>query len=97
MQKVGNDTWEIEIPNGTYDIDIVFGDPDYTDQTNHVMLEGVLLADPDGEDNFDEHFDVTVVVTDGKLTVAPNLTSPYIADNAKICYIDIKTYIPSSP
>ncbi|RKY05796.1 MAG: hypothetical protein DRP65_12625, partial [Planctomycetota bacterium] len=94
MQKVGNDTWEIEIPNGTYDIDIVFGDPGYSDQINHVMLEDVLLVDPDGQDNFDEHFGITVVVSDGRLTVTPNLAAPNIGVNSKICFIDINAYVP---
>ncbi|RKY10080.1 MAG: hypothetical protein DRP66_00630 [Planctomycetota bacterium] len=91
MQKDSeNHTWEIEIPNGAYDIVVVFGDPGNTDQTNHVKIEGVLLQDPDGEDNFDVHA-VTVTVSDGKLTLSPNLSSPNIADNAKVCYIDIAT------
>jgi len=96
MQKSGDDTWEIAVPNGTYDVDVVFGDPDYADQVNHMNVEGVLLNDPDGEDNFDEHFDVRVIVSDGKLTVAPNLSSPNIAVNAKICYLDINSYIAAN-
>ncbi|RLB79228.1 MAG: hypothetical protein DRH17_14110, partial [Deltaproteobacteria bacterium] len=91
LQKSGaSHTWEIEIDNGTYDIDVVFGDPGYTDQVNHMNVEGVLLNDPDGQDNFDEHFGVTVVVSDGRLTVSHQGS----AVNSKICYIDIYAYIP---
>jgi len=90
LQKVGDDTWEIGIPNGTYDVDVVFGDPDYADQTNDMNVEGVMLDDPDGQDNFDEYFGLSVVVGDGRLTISPQGS----AVNSKICYIDI--YIAES-
>jgi hypothetical protein len=92
LQKVGTDTWEIELPNGTYDIDVVFGDPDFADQINDMNVEGVLLDDPDGQDNFDEHFGVSVVVSDGRLTISPQGS----AVNSKICYIDINSYIAAN-
>ena len=44
-------TWEIEVPNGSYRVDVVFGDPSNTDQVNDVRLEDVTLLDPDGADN----------------------------------------------
>ncbi|RKY05295.1 MAG: hypothetical protein DRP66_10695, partial [Planctomycetota bacterium] len=52
---------------------------------NDVSIEGVLLDDPDGGDNFDEYFGISVTVTDGKLTISPQGS----AENAKACYIDI--------
>jgi hypothetical protein len=60
------------------------GDADYTDQTNYVQVEDMILADPDGQDNFDE-YTTTVVVTDGKLTLQPTAQSV----NAKVCFINI--------
>jgi len=92
MQKVGrsasrkgSSTWEIEVPNGTYNVDLVMGDPEYTDAINNVLIEGVALNDPDGFDNFDRYSDVTVLVMDGRLTVRPGID----ADNAKVCFIKI--------
>lgn len=92
MQKIGKrrtnnekTVWEIEVPNGIYRVDLVMGDPQYTDAINNVLIEGVVLDDPDGEDNFDRYSDVTVIVTDGRLTVKPAID----ADNAKLCFIKI--------
>ena len=42
--------WEIELENGDYDIYLVCGDPDNTDQTNTMDVEGVILTDPDGQE-----------------------------------------------
>ena len=44
FQKSGTDSWEIELPNGTYDVDVVFGDPGYTDQVNDMNVEGIMLC-----------------------------------------------------
>jgi len=85
FQKGGSSYWEIEIPNGSYRVDVVFGDPSHTDQVNNLQLENVTLQDPDGGDNFDEHLGVIVSVADGRLTVSPTAG----ADNAKIAFIDI--------
>ena len=66
--------WEIEVPNGTYNLYFVCGDPSYTDQTNNIDVEGTFLEDPDGPVgtgfDFDE-FEVTVEVNDGRLTIQP--------------------------
>jgi hypothetical protein len=82
--------WEIEVPNGTYDLFIVCGDPSYTDQTDNIDVEGILLEDPDdqaGTDfDFDE-FNVTVEVSDGRLTIQPGAGE----DNSKICFVDIES------
>ena len=77
--------WEIAVPNGTYKVNLVLGDSRYVDQVNNVMLEGVVLNDPDGEDHFDMYYDVTVEVTDGRLTLkqAPG------GHNVKLCFIEI--------
>jgi hypothetical protein len=91
LQQAGGDKiWEIELPNGTYNLFLVCGDPSYTDQTNNFDVEGVLLDDPDdqaGTDfDFDE-FNVTVELTDGRLTIQPAPGS----DNCKICFVDIES------
>lgn len=85
MQKQSDETWEIEVPNGTYDLFLVCGDGSNTDQTNDIDVEGQIFNDPDGEDNFDEFTITGVTVSDGKLTIKPAAG----ADNAKICFVDI--------
>ena len=91
LQQAGGDKiWEIEVPNGTYNLFLVCGDPSYTDQTNNFDVEGVLLEDPDGQAgtgfDFDE-FNVTVEVSDGRLTIQPGTG----AQNCKICFVDIES------
>lgn len=90
FQKEAALTWEIAVPNGTYDVFLVAGDPSYTDQVNTLSIEGVVVTDPDGMDNFDE-YSVQVVVSDGQLTVVPAAG----ASNAKICFIDISAGGPA--
>ena len=77
-------TWEIEIENGEYGIFIVGGDSNHTDQVNNFDIEGVIVEDPDGQDNFDE-YEVTVTVADGRLTIM----SAEGHSNAKIMFVDI--------
>jgi len=90
-------TWEIALTNGTYTIDLYCGDHGFFDQTNSVSVEGVALTDPDGQidtlvvGDFDEWLEVYVAVSDGKLTIT---AAEPPADNAKIQFIDINTYIP---
>jgi hypothetical protein len=65
-----NSTWEIELPNGFYDIFLVCGDAYYDDHVSTVSVEGKILEDPDGRSNFDE-YNLTVLVKDGRLTLKP--------------------------
>jgi len=78
----GSSSWEIALPNGTYD---VYG---YKDQTNSYIVEGVEILDPTPYppgNNFDE-YDVTVNVTDGRLTIDPVDGVGYV----KICFLHIE-------
>ncbi len=84
IQKNTNRIWEIALPNGEYALEIACGDPSYTDQINTLDVEGNLVVDPDGEDNFD-FYQLTVNVSDGHLT----LTQGTGGSNAKICYLHI--------
>ena len=89
LQQSGDRIWEIELPNGTYDIHLVCGDPSYTDQTNTFDVEGVVVEDPDGQAGTDfdfDEFNLTVELTDGRLTIQPAAGS----DNAKICFVEIE-------
>ena len=85
MHKGSSKTWELEIPNGSYVVEILMGDPSHTDQVNNVLIEGTSVVDPDGQDNFDLHTGINVTVTDGKLTI----TEAAGAYNTKLCYINI--------
>ncbi len=85
-----NYVWEIELPNGNYDVSITGGDPDWDNSfIEFVAEEGtaneVILAsgDPSGV-NFISG-SATVTVSDGRLTISngPN------AVNNKINYVDI--------
>ncbi len=89
FQKGEAAVWEIVLPNGTYSLHIVCGDPSNTDQTNSLDVEGVIVPDPTGAvGNWDE-YDVTVTVTDGRLTIKPALGVENPGVNAKISFIDI--------
>jgi hypothetical protein len=88
LQKGAAAVWEIEVPNGNYNIFLVCGDPGYTDQLNNMDVEGVIAVDPDGMAgagfDFDE-WELIVTVADGRLTIQTAAD----AGNAKICFVDI--------
>jgi len=89
LQKGTPAIWEIELENGVYDLFLVGGDSNHTDQTNHFLVEGMRVEDPDGQDNFDE-WELTVTVEDGRLTI----TADEDASNSKIMFVDIVLAIP---
>jgi len=45
MWNTGLGSWEIELPNATYDVYIVGGDPDYFDSTQSYIVEGIEVLD----------------------------------------------------
>ena len=85
MHKGSSKTWELEIPNGSYVVEIMMGDPSHKDQVNNILIEGTSVVDPDGQDNFDLHTGIRVTVSDGKLTIV----EAGGAYNTKLCYINI--------
>lgn len=84
LEKSGDRTWEMQVPNGTYQVEIGFGDPSYTNQVNTMLIEGETLVDADGQDNYDV-FTGNVEVTDGKFTLRPTEGS----SNSKVNYIHL--------
>jgi len=62
--------WEIAVPNGTYDVTLVAGDPQYFDSTHKINLEGSLFINKavSSSDPFAEQTG-SVTVSDGKLRV----------------------------
>jgi hypothetical protein len=70
MQEGAARTWGIELPTGGYRVFVACGDAAYNDQINTIDVEGTILTDPDGRDNYDE-YNATVTVVDGRLTIKP--------------------------
>src|SRR5688572_10618223 len=44
-QLFGTRTWEVAVPNGSYSVRIVGGDPSYTDSTIRLAAENTIVAD----------------------------------------------------
>ncbi len=90
MQKPSdpNAVWEIAVPNGTYQVRVVSGDPGgATDAVYKINVEGVLAVNSGGVPAAGQFFTgtVTVTVSDGRLTVS-NAAG---AQNNKINFIEI--------
>jgi hypothetical protein len=84
--------WEIAVPNGAYEVDLVAGDPAYFDSIFRIAVEGVLVIDgrPISEVRWLTG-SARVQVNDGRLTI----TSATGADNNKLNAISI-TAVPTS-
>ena len=80
-----NAVWEIALPNGTYAVRIVVGDPNFVDVVAKLTVEGALVING-STSNANRWFEVAVKipVNDGRLTIG-NLAGSY----NKICFIDI--------
>ncbi|MDX2108893.1 MAG: glycoside hydrolase family 16 protein [Verrucomicrobiota bacterium] len=86
MQKSGNATWEIAVPNGNYSVTAVMGDASYVDSIYHLTAEGQLLLN--ATPTYGKRWVVgtaTVTVSDGRLTLATGTS----AVNAKLCFVNI--------
>jgi hypothetical protein len=93
LTHMGNAVWEIALPNGTYTVHVVVGDPSYTDVVSRLTLEGVLaLSGATSSSNRWLEATVSVSVNDGRLTVG-NQVGSY----NKISYIDITPTGPPTP
>jgi hypothetical protein len=88
LQKPDNPNafWELAVPNGTYSVRLVAGDPGNFDSVYRVLVEGVLAIDgtPTGSTLWFEGT-VPVLVADGRLTVS-NAAG---GSNNKINFIDV--------
>jgi len=94
LKPLAGDTagvWELALPNGTYPVIVVCGDPLSTLQTNHMTIEGTAVTDPDPsasagytQGDFDGYA-VTVTVSDGKLTI----TTGTGAADPKLCFVEV--------
>lgn len=83
--------WEIAVPNGTFQVRLVAGDPQFFDSRFRIAAEGVAAIDglPTTAERWLER-SVTVTVDDGRLTIA----SLADADNNKLCLVEILQIAP---
>lgn len=86
MQNGGTFSWRIALPNGSYQVRIVAGDPGSIDSAYKINVEDTPVVDgtPTSGNRWFEG-QVTVTVSDGFLDV----TSAAGAQNNKICFIEI--------
>gem|GEM_PF-2020555 len=85
-------TWRIALPNGTYPVLVVSGDAVSHNHTNHLVIAGIPVTDPDpatmatGYEQGDfDGYAVQATVTDGVLTIAPGAG----AFDPTLCFIEI--------
>jgi uncharacterized repeat protein (TIGR01451 family) len=91
QKSPGGAVWEFQITNGLYTVRIVGGDPTAVDSTFQYLIEGVLTGSYVPVANaWWADFTVSVVVEDGKLTIAPGP----ISANSKINFVDVIPFIP---
>jgi len=86
LNHFGNNFWEVGIPNGTYTVHVVAGDPSYINSVYKINAEGALLLSgtPTSSVRWIEATG-TVTVSDGRLTLSVGAGG----SNVKINYVDI--------
>jgi N-acetylneuraminic acid mutarotase len=92
MQAGGNRTWEIAVANGKWDVEVVAGDPSAFTGQYKIDVEGVRAID--GVPSSGNRFltgNVTVNVTDGRLTVS-NVPG---AVNNKLAFVRLRRTPPA--
>jgi len=80
-----NEYWEIELPNNTYQVKLVTGDPKYCDKLYQIAVEDVLTINQAPNCSHFIENTANIEVTDGFLTIK---TLPDSID-AKLAYIEI--------
>ncbi|MGW8314800.1 MAG: InlB B-repeat-containing protein [Bacteroidales bacterium] len=83
MQKNGDISWELGVPDGPYAVLAHMGDGRLTSQVNSIEIEGIEMIDTVPGNYFDEFYLDSVSVTDGALTIVP------IGEEVKIDFIKI--------
>ncbi|CAH0999302.1 hypothetical protein LEM8419_00600 [Neolewinella maritima] len=89
--------WEIAVPNGTYQIELAAGDPDFYDSRHTIRAEGVTIIDgfvPTASDYY-RSGSATVEVLDGKLTLDDVGTAAN--GNSKILFVNIAPLNTADP
>jgi hypothetical protein len=93
----GGRSWQVAVPNGTYNVFVVAGDASNYDSVFRINVEGVLTVSgtPTSATRWLSGTR-TVTVSDGRLTISNGSG----ASNNKICFIDIsqsKSGMPAAP
>ena len=86
LQRLGTFTWEIAVPNGSYRVRLVAGDPEQVDSVYRLNVEQTLIVNgtPSSSNLWIEGSGV-VTVADGRLTVSNAAGS----NNNKVNFIEI--------
>jgi titin len=96
MQKNGSFTWELAVPNGSYDVRIIAGDAVFNSgDFYHILAEGQTAINSRQTLTY-QHWigsNQPITVTDGRLTISngPN------AVNNKIAFIEVRERPPAAP
>ena len=94
MQLYGIYTWELAVPNGTYDVHLVAGDVSFIDSHYALNIEGRLALEGTPTENWPWIGSVVRVdVTDGRLTISNNAAG----SNNKIAYIELNATAGTQP
>ncbi|MCL9813558.1 LamG-like jellyroll fold domain-containing protein [Natranaeroarchaeum aerophilus] len=80
------ESWAVAVPDGSYDVTLVMGDPDHTDSDHTVAVEDTTFVDEEGEggSNFVTH-QGTVEVTGGQLRI----DSADLGSNQKLAFVEV--------
>jgi hypothetical protein len=86
MQRNGTFTWELAVPNGTYSVKVVAGDPSYFDSVYKINAEAVTIVNgtPSSGTRWFEGT-ASVTVSDGRLT----LSNASGSSNNKLCFVEV--------
>ena len=86
-------TWEYAVENGTYDVTVGVGDPDYIDSHHVINLEGGKVLDFNPSSGNTNYITTArVAINDGRLTV-----SPLGGVNTKINFVEVVTASGAAP
>jgi len=83
-------SWQIAVPNSTYEVTLLAGDAIATDSTHQIQAEGVSVVSGAPAGQFFYEGTATVTVMDGNLTISPGPG----AVNAKLAYVTIEEAMP---
>jgi N-acetylneuraminic acid mutarotase len=94
LMQFGSQKWELAVPNGTYSVRVVAGDPGYYDSVYRINAEGVAIISgtPTSATRWLEG-QAVVTIADGRLT----LTSGDGYKNNKICFVELTPADASTP
>src|SRR5687768_12443149 len=96
MQQNGSFTWELAVPNGSYDVRIVAGDAVFNSgDFYHILAEGQTAINGRQTLTY-QHWigsNQPITVTDGRLTISNGVN----AKNNKIAFIEVRERPPAAP